>query len=613
MHNYLRLQAVVLGCLVALVAWGQRIAVLSDIHVTPGNACDSALRVAVAEINADPSIDFVVVDGDLTNEGSDQQLRHVKGILDGIAHPCRVLPGNHEDTWSQSATKTFPDLWGADRFHVLLGDSLLMVGINCGPYMKMGDGHIKQEDLFWLDSVMYAHPGVPVLSFCHYPPRKDDLDNYQDYTALLNYYPVKAHVSGHYHSWMTYPVDSVPGIGVRALHMPKAGTYGYAILDIGADSVRVYNKDLGLPARLYKAVACGGSREIPESAYMDNQPARGGMWDDGQGAVCVWDGEASIFTRLGFDDLNVYFGTSSGDAIAADKATGQLMWRRPLEGALFSRPVILGHGLVSFPASDGIHALHTGDGSEYRFFPMPGGPYVADGVTAGTDYVLGGYRRIHCVDLTDGSLRWTYDSIGNYCQAAPVIDGSDIVFGAWDTNLRCLDRASGHLKWQWNNGKKNNMLGPGNVVPVVTSERVYIVAPDRYMTALDRRTGRQLWRDHSHKYRESLGRSADGTRVYAKTMDGELVAVDATVPDFKELWTLDLGLGYEHAPCIVAEQNGRVYAGSRRGIVTVVDPSVPKVVAIHTLGQSEVNGIDIDPADGSVWVSLVEGRVWRLP
>ncbi len=30
---------------------GQRFAILSDIHVTPGNACDSMLRVAVSEIN----------------------------------------------------------------------------------------------------------------------------------------------------------------------------------------------------------------------------------------------------------------------------------------------------------------------------------------------------------------------------------------------------------------------------------------------------------------------------------------------------------------------------------------------------------------------------------
>ena len=107
---------------------GQHLAVLADIHVTPGNEADKMLREAVAEINAS-AYDLVVVNGDLTNEGSDAELANVKSILDVVRHPLAVLPGNHEDTWSQSATKTFVDLWGNDRFVRQLGD-VVIVGIN---------------------------------------------------------------------------------------------------------------------------------------------------------------------------------------------------------------------------------------------------------------------------------------------------------------------------------------------------------------------------------------------------------------------------------------------------------------------------------------------------
>ncbi len=108
--------------------------------------------------------------------------------------------------------------------------------------------------------------------------------------------------------------------------------------------------------------------------------------------------------------------------------------------------------------------------------------------------------------------------------------------------------------------------------PVISGERVYIVAPDRYMTAIDRNTGatalaRQLLplsREHGTKRRwlqgicQNHGRRTRGNRCHH--------------PEFRELWTVDMGLGYEHAPCIVAEHNGIVYAGSRRGIITMVDP-----------------------------------------
>ena len=60
--------------LLAFNANSQKFAILSDIHVTPGNQCDSALRVAVEEINQ-VDYDMVIVDGDLTNEGSDEQLK----------------------------------------------------------------------------------------------------------------------------------------------------------------------------------------------------------------------------------------------------------------------------------------------------------------------------------------------------------------------------------------------------------------------------------------------------------------------------------------------------------------------------------------------------------
>lgn len=104
------------------------------------------------------------------------------------------------------------------------------------------------------------------------------------------------------------------------------------------------------------------------------------------------------------------------------------------------------------------------------------------------------------------------------------------------------------MKWKWNNGKNANMLGPGNCVPVVTEDKVIVVAPDRYMTALDRKTGKEIWRSNKYKVRESLGVSADGKRAYAKLMDGELLAVSTEGNIYNPLWVVDSGLGYEHAP-----------------------------------------------------------------
>ncbi len=606
MNKLTRLSLIVALLIISLTSAAQRIAVLTDLHITPGNASEPKLREVIQEINSD-KFDLIVVAGDITNEGSDEELKNVKSILDGLSHQTVYIPGNHELTWSQSATKTFFDLWGNDRF-VTEVDSLIVVGISCGPVMKMGDGHIKQEDLHWLRATLNERvkPGKRVLSINHYPLQAD-LDNYVEYINLLSEFPVIGHVNGHYHRWIEYQGGEIPGMMVRALNMGN-GDYGYAIIEIDDNWIHVYNKPLGKKTEPKYANAVKTVRKPIENANVE--------WTSPEGFTVekVWTDSASIFTRVAVDENNYYFGNSLGYAKAVRKSDNTLNWNLSTGASLFSRPVVLDKGKIGVPTATGLALVNAADGQhrEKDFILSKEGPYVADGIMTNRGWVQGGYKRIEMRNPKNGKLIWSYDSLFNYCQAAPVACGNDLVFGAWDTNLRCLDLKTGKLRWVWNNGKSANLLGPGNVVPVVTDNKVIIVAPDRYMTALDRTTGRQIWRDNTYRYRESLGHSEDMTRVYAKTMDGQLVAIDATSDTFKELWMVDMGLGYEHAPCIVLEKDGVVYAGSRRGIVTAVDPVEQKVLWSLPLGVSEVNGFDVDPVNGDIYVSLIEGTIFKI-
>ena len=597
--------------LLAMLAWSLvmqggvvKLAILSDVHVTPGNANEGKLREAVAEINA-TDVDAVMMTGDLTNEGSDEQLRNIKGILDGISHPLYVIPGNHENNWSQSACKTFNDLWGNDRF-VFTVDNLVVVGMNCGPFMKMGDGHIKQEDLLWLDSTLTAmvKPGMQVLSVNHYPIL-DDLDNYRAYVDILKKYPVVTHQCGHYHTWRLYETDGINGVMVRALDM-GGGNYGYTLMTIDLDRqwIYVYNKVIGKAPEVMFAYRINqefDTTERPQESYQ--VPA-------GFDVRRIVADNASIFTRVGVDDKNLYYGNSLGYCKAVDKQSGALRWQFKTDAMLFSRPAV-GDKYIVLPTSDKRLVWLDKKSGKKKYQYDADGPYVADGVVQGGILYQGGYKTFQAWDVKRHRLLWRYDSIDNYCQAAPVVDGADVIFGAWDTYLRSLDRRNGSLNWQWNNGKNVNLYSPGNVVPVVTSDHVVIVAPDRVTTAIDRKSGVELWREkNDNKVRESLGRSVDGKVAYAKTMDGELVAM-STGDNYQELWKVDLGFGYEHAPCIVLEHDGYIYCGSRRGVLAVVNAATHELEFTYRLGSSEVNGFDVDER-GDIYCSLIEGTIWRI-
>ena len=75
-----------ISVLCGIMLHAQKFAILSDIHVTPGNANETKLKAAVEEINSS-DVDYVLITGDLTNEGSDEQLRNVKSIFDRITKP----------------------------------------------------------------------------------------------------------------------------------------------------------------------------------------------------------------------------------------------------------------------------------------------------------------------------------------------------------------------------------------------------------------------------------------------------------------------------------------------------------------------------------------------
>lgn len=593
--------------LVSSTCYAQKFAILSDIHVTPGNANEGKLQEAVVEINAS-DVDAVIVSGDLTNEGSDEQLRNVKQILDGIAKPLYVIPGNHENNWSQSACKTFNDLWGNDRFVFTVG-KLVVIGMNCGPFMKMGDGHIKQEDLTWLDKTLgeMVKPGMKVLSVNHYP-LLDDLDNYDDYARILTKYPVITHQNGHWHRWRQYETYGIIGLMVRCLDM-GGGDYGYTLMDVDLDHdwIHVYNKTIGKERDIRYAY------KINTDYYSIDERKTNHYVPQGFEVQRVYADDASIFTRLSIDKDNIYFGNSMGYLRVIDKKKAKLKWEYKTTSMLFSRPAV----------ADKIVALPTGDKRLIWLDKKSGkvltevaarGPYVADGVVADGVLYQGGFKTFQAWDVKSMKLLWEFNDINNYCQAEPFVGKDDIIFGAWDTNLRSLDRHIGKLNWSWNNGKTANLYSPGNVVPAVTNDRVVIVAPDRYSTALDRATGRQLWRHHDNavKVRESLGLSEDGKRAYAKTMDGTIVAIDTQSNDYRELWTTDCHFGYEHAPCIVLEKGGYVYAGSRRGMLAVLEASTGELVFTYKMGCSEVNGFEVDPVTGDIYCSLIEGTIWRI-
>ena len=588
-------------------------AFLTDLHVNPGSSSDSSLHLIVDEINK-TEVDFTIIAGDLTNTGSDSELTTVKKALDGLIKPCYVLPGNHETNWSESAGLTFNRLWGNDRF-IFDYNGYLFVGFNTGPFMKMGDGHVKLEDIRWLKQLIQEKNiknNKILISVTHYP-LADGLNNWVQLTNILKSDDCRIAFCGHGHRLVLQNFNGIPGIMGRTSLPGNSKGPGYSIVKLRNDSVLVYNKELSLslkgPAIVLNYMKPDTLLKMSVSQLPDYS-----VNEDYANRLFIeeWTDTASIFSGpcLANDTILVY-GNSLGIVKAISTVSKNVIWYKKVSGPVYSTPVS-SSGIIIFGTVEGsIMGLNALNGKQL-WKVATGRPVLAEGIIdGGSVFIGGGDRSFYRIDIRNGKIIWQFNGLSGLIQGKPAISGSSVIFGAWDRHLYCLDKNSGNLNWSWNNSKPQVLYSPGNIYPVCSDGKVFIVAPDRFMTAIDLATGKEVWRSNNHQVRESMGSSPDGSLVYAKLMNDTVIAVSSSGNKPKTVWTVNAGFGYEHNPCPITATDRTVIAATRSGMLVGIDSESRDVIWKFKAGNSSVNKVITGP-DHVFWFTLTEGKLMGI-
>ncbi|WP_317169376.1 metallophosphoesterase family protein [Mucilaginibacter humi] len=74
------------------------------------------LQRTIADINADTELQFVIISGDITEFGADEELTLAKSLLSGLTKPRYIVPGNHDMNWSESGGNSFKTVFGSETF-----------------------------------------------------------------------------------------------------------------------------------------------------------------------------------------------------------------------------------------------------------------------------------------------------------------------------------------------------------------------------------------------------------------------------------------------------------------------------------------------------------------
>jgi 3',5'-cyclic AMP phosphodiesterase CpdA len=194
------------------------VAQITDMHVsTPDSRADRVfctaehLERAVDHLNGLPrQPDLVLATGDLVDHGGFDEYERLRAILERLAMPAYLIPGNHDDrTNLRSAFSRHRYLGGDGAFiqYTIEDWPLRLVALDT-LVPGSGGGRLCAERLAWLDDRLREAPERPTLIFMHHPPFVTGiasmdamgLDGIEALATVIRRHPqVERIVAGHIH------------------------------------------------------------------------------------------------------------------------------------------------------------------------------------------------------------------------------------------------------------------------------------------------------------------------------------------------------------------------------------------------------------------------------
>jgi Icc-related predicted phosphoesterase len=282
---------------------------LSDSHIGASTG-EEDLRRTIADINSQNDLDFVIITGDITEMGTNEELKLAKSIYATLKIPYYILPGNHDTGWSESGGVSFIKEFGYDKF-TFDHKGYRFIGCASGPYVRMSDGHIPRDATVWLTELLKKTPkNMPIIFANHYP-LDNGLDNWYEVTDLLKKRNVQYVICGHWHSNKAVDFEGIPGTVGRSNLRAKDSIGGYNIVTMRKDSALFAIKKpamLILPVwqkiGLKTFVADGKSYDRPSFEINKKYPQVKEIWS--------YHSSANVVNTPTYTATRVIFGNSLG-------------------------------------------------------------------------------------------------------------------------------------------------------------------------------------------------------------------------------------------------------------------------------------------------------------
>ncbi len=573
---------------------------ISDTHIGSPGAEEDLLKV-VNVINKQ-NVLFTIISGDIAEKGSDKELISAKKIFEKLNRPYFIIPGNHDTKWSESGCTKFSQIFGDNRFFFLYND-YCFIGINSGIPLRGGGGHIAPEDIEWLKHKLSKLSSSTKVILTVHHPANSEIDNNRELLRLLNKFDKVLILVGHGHSNRSLNSDGIKGVMGRS-SLSKSESPGFNLVKLQNDSVwiethNLENKKLWYQNSLYKI----SSEKDLEKIQMDSVKSD---------IKRIFDSKTSLVKtgvligkNLLLADLNGY--------VYSISLTGRINWEKYFATPFFAKPVVYKNKII-FAGSDGsIFILNQKNGKLIKKYNLNSYIIATPVIVKDRLVVFTNDGCVQIINLKSDKIIRKKVAERNF-ETIPFTFNQNILIGNWDNFLYNLVVHKGDsisVEWKWMENK-NFYYSPAACFPVIDKfDRIFVSTPDKFISGIDLKTGRTVFRSNDFNAWESIGIDDEKKTLFVKGLVDTLYAVSLSGSTPQLFWKSFIGYGLDTNPIPLSFFQNKILVPAKNGNLYVVDSKTGKLINSFFLGNARLNNI-VKLNQNEVIVSNMDGEIYRV-
>jgi len=207
-----------------IAGWGKKAYGIAPTAENLGLCVDHIIQI-------NPKPELVLVTGDITNGGLQEEAERAASFLRHLQYPFFVIPGNHDDRsnlWSVFGKQACPSRVQEFMNYVIEGYDVRLIGMD-STIPGVPGGEICRTRASWLDERLSEAEKQPTVIFMHHPPVKcgvleTDVDGFIGADSfgdvVEKYSNIERIICGHIHlqayvRWRGTVVSTAPGMGMQ--------------------------------------------------------------------------------------------------------------------------------------------------------------------------------------------------------------------------------------------------------------------------------------------------------------------------------------------------------------------------------------------------------------